>query len=91
VCRFPSEPVPQCRLARRFVGSIEPSAWLASDQGAVEDLKELTSSFRNPAAHIETMRRRDYVGCRVWLSAHRVFSSGWRGLFPRGTYGRDVG
>ncbi len=60
--RRQSSPLIACflKLSANWIGS----QWLLDPNGLHRDLGELTGAYRNRAAHIDELDKRDYAGCR---------------------------
>lgn len=50
-------------LLRSQVGDWPYSDWLLARDGVVTALSKLTTAYRNPAAHLETLNEGDYAAC----------------------------
>ena len=60
----------------RLVATWTGSTWLLHPDGLHRALTHLTTTYRNPAAHIDELSRGDYLGCReVTIGSHGVI---WR-------------
>jgi hypothetical protein len=49
----------------RLFSSLPNSGWLSNATGLYESLTRLTRDYRNRAAHVDTLTRQDYDGCRT--------------------------
>lgn len=58
---------PLIRSFRTLVAKWPHSGWLISPEGVVKATREITTRFRNPAAHIEELSRDSYMTCREAL------------------------
>ncbi len=57
-------------LLRSFVGLVAMMAnkqWILAKDGLLASLNRATTKYRNPAAHLESMSRHDYLECREFL------------------------
>lgn len=58
------ETSPLVRAFLKMAAAWPGSQWLLKPEGLHQALSSLTSSFRNPAAHIEELGKHHYIECR---------------------------
>ncbi|MCC7535015.1 MAG: hypothetical protein IT379_02310 [Deltaproteobacteria bacterium] len=58
-------------VLRALVARWPGASWILSPSGFLGGLAELTTRFRNPAAHVDELARADFVACRELVAGPR--------------------